>query len=77
MSNEMEKAECPFSGQGEELVNVKFFRGKRDDVISAEEMKDQARNAVMQHRLGAATVSKLAPASAHAKTNVKVLVANL
>jgi hypothetical protein len=77
MSNETDKAECPFSGHGEELVNVKFFRGRRDDIITAAEMKEQARSAVMQRKLGTATVSKMAPVSPHPVLDVKEFVANL
>ena len=77
MSNEIEKADCPFSGQGEQLVNVKFFRGRRDDVISGDEIKEQARLAVMQHRLKTATVTKEAPSSPHPQVNVRDFVANM
>lgn len=77
MSNEIEKADCPFSGQGEELVNVKFFRGRRDDIITPEEMREQARSAVMQRRMGTATVSNQAPVSSHPVINAKDFVANL
>lgn len=75
--SEKDKAECPFSGHGEELINVKFFRGKRDDVITADEIKEQARKAVMQRRLGIASVSKSAPVSLHPVKNVAEFVANL
>lgn len=71
------KTECPFSGHGEELVNVKFFRGRRDDIISADEIKEQMRTANMQVKLKMATVSKEAPRSQHAPINVREFVANL
>lgn len=74
---ENEVAECPFSGHGEELVNVKFFRGRRDDVISAEELKEQARSARMQVTLGTADRSSFAPRSAHSQRDVTELVASL
>ena len=77
MSLEKDKADCPFSGHGEELVNVKFFRGSRDDVITSKEIHEQAREAVMQRKLGTATVSKSAPASKHPVINVTEFVANL
>jgi hypothetical protein len=77
MSEEKEKAECPFSGHGEELINVKFFRGKRDDVITSDEIKEEARKAVMQRRIGIATVSATAPVSHHPVKNVAEFVANL
>jgi hypothetical protein len=71
------KAECPFSGHGEELVNVKFFRGSRNDVIEGAEIIEQFRSAVMQHRLKTATVSGMAPISAHPAINVREFVAGL
>lgn len=74
---ERDTAECPFSGQGEDLLNVKFFRGRRDDVITAKEIREQAHNAVMQRKLGTATVSKSAPVSAHPVINVEEFVAKL
>lgn len=77
MVTEMDKAECPFSGHGEELVNVKFFRGTRNDVIAGSEIKEQARTAVLQHKLGTASVSALAPVSRHPVINVTEFVANL
>lgn len=70
-------AECPFSAHGEELVNVKFFRGRRDDVITVDEIRDQAREAVMQHRMKTATVSRLAPVSQHPVIDVSEFVASL
>jgi len=77
MLQEKDKAECPFSGGGEELVNVKFFRGQRDDVITSDEIKSEARKAIMQRRLGIAEVSKSAPVSSHPVKNVAEFVANL
>lgn len=77
MSEENGMAECPFSGHGEELVNVKFFRGRRDDVIAAAEINEQARQAVMQRKLGTATISKSAPVSPHPVIDVTEFVANL
>lgn len=74
---EMDKADCPFSGHDEELVNVKFFRGRRDDVITAAEIHEEARSAVMQRRLGTATVSKSAPVSAHPVIDVADFVTQL
>lgn len=77
MSSENGKADCPFSGQGEDLVNVKFFRGFRNDLITADEIKEQARSAVMQQRTKTATVSKEAPRSQHTPINVADFVATL
>lgn len=77
MTQQIETAESPLSAHGEKLVNVKFFRGRRDDVISAKEIEEQAHKAVMQHKLGTATVSKLAPVSMHPVINVAEFVAKL
>lgn len=77
MSEEKGMAESPFSGHGEELVNVKFFRGRRDDVITSQEIHEQAHKAMMQRKLGTATVSKSAPVSEHPVINVVEFVANL
>jgi hypothetical protein len=71
------KAECPFSATGEELVNVKFFRGRRNDIISAEEFNEQVRSARMQLRLQTADVSKTAPVSSHPVIDVREFVAAL
>lgn len=73
----MAAADCPFSGHGDDLVNVKFFRGWRDDIITVEEMKAQARSAIMQHRMKTATVSKSAPVSAHPPVDVREFVQSL
>lgn len=71
---QLETAECPFTAQGEELVNVKFFRGRRDDIITREEIRAQFRSAKMQHRQQIATVSKDAPVSDHPVMDVRELV---
>jgi hypothetical protein len=76
-NNEIAKAECPFSGQGEALVNVRFFRGTRDDVIASAEILEEVRSAQMQVKLQTAEVSKLAPASRHPTIDVRHIVANL
>lgn len=68
------RAECPFSGHGEELINIKFFRGTRDDVIGADEIEEQMRSARMQARLRTATRSRVAPVSAHGIVDVRELV---
>lgn len=75
--HENAKAECPFSGHGEQLVNLKFFRGSRNDVIEGVEIREQFRSAVMQHRQKTATVSKQAPVSLHPTINVREFVASL
>jgi hypothetical protein len=71
------KAECPFSGHGEEVINVKFFRGTRNDVITAGEINEQVRSARMQRKLKTATVSASAPVSQHSAINVRDFVAAL
>lgn len=77
MSDEIDKAECPFSGHGETLVNVKFFRGRRDDIITVDEIREQFRSAKMQHRQKTATISKSAPVSDHPVIDVREFVAAL
>ena len=44
------------SKEGSALINVKFFRGDRD-LISKDEMTEQAHSALTQHKMGTATVS--------------------
>jgi len=65
------------SDHGGELVDVKFFRGLRNDVITAEEISGQAHSAFMQHRLKTADVSKEAPKSTHPMVDVREFVASL
>lgn len=74
---ENDPAACPFSGSDGELVNVKFFRGTRDDLITGEEMLEQSRSARNQVTIGTALVSKFAPKSAHPSINVAEFVASL
>jgi hypothetical protein len=69
--------DCPFSGHDIETVNVKFFRGRRDDVITAEEIREQARSAFMQCRMKAATISTVAPISSHPPVDVEEFVKSL
>jgi hypothetical protein len=76
MSKDLEAAQCPFTGHGE-LVNIKFFRGTRDDTISAAEIKGQAHRANMQLLMGTADVSSVAPKSAHPAIDVGNFVASL
>ncbi|WP_338644511.1 hypothetical protein [Novosphingobium olei] len=71
---EMDKNDCPFSGHGADLINVKFFRGRRDDVIKREEILEQFRSANMQRRQKTATVGAHAPKSDHPVIDVKELV---
>lgn len=77
MSEHENGRECPFSGHDGDLVNMKFFRGRRDDVITVEEIGEQVRSATMQQRLKTATVSVEAPRSAHPVVDVRELVAGL
>lgn len=67
----------PFSGHGENLVNVKFFRGTRNDIISAAEIRHQASLAATQFKIGGADVSDRAPVSKHSVVNVADFVSQL
>jgi hypothetical protein len=71
------RADCPFAGHNEILVNVKFFRGRRDDVITVDEILEQARSAVMQNRMKTASVSLIAPVSTHPKVDVREFVGQI
>jgi hypothetical protein len=69
--------ECLASWHGADLVDMKFFRGLRNDVITAEEICAQAHSAIMQHRMGTADVSREAPKSTHPSVDVREFVAKL
>lgn len=73
MSRLREGLDCPFSGHGEDLVNVKFFRGTRDDLITAAEIFEQSSLVSTQVKAKAADVSRVAPMSKHEKINVREL----
>ncbi len=77
MSAQESKGECPFSGHDESMVNVKFFRGRRDDIITPEEIREQFRSAKIQHAQKAAIISNRAPVSDHPVIDVRDLVASL
>lgn len=68
--------EC-LSGHDGGLCNVKFFRGSRDDLITAEEICAQVKSAVNQLRMGIAQVSETAPRSEHPPIDVRELVAKM
>lgn len=68
--------EC-LSGHDMELVNIKFFRGNRDDVITAEEICAEAHSAIMQRRMGTATVTREAPKSTKPPMDVQEFAAQL
>jgi hypothetical protein len=68
---------CLFSRHDIEIQDVKFFRGRRNDVITADEICEQARSAIMQHRLGTAEVSTEAPRSTHRPIDVQEFIAQL
>jgi len=70
-------AECLFSRHDMTLVDVKFFRGTRDDLITGEEICAQMKSAMEQRAMGAADVSHRAPISAHAPIDVADFLANL
>jgi len=71
------QADCPFAVQDGDLVNVKFFRGTRDDLITRDEIFGQFRSAKMQRAQGLATVTDFAPRSDHPVMDVRELVAGL
>ncbi|MCA3627788.1 MAG: hypothetical protein IOC49_11195 [Methylobacterium sp.] len=66
-----------FSGVGVQVSDTKFFRGRRDDVISPEEILEQAKSACMQQLMGTAIVSADAPRSHHPTINVRDFVAQI
>jgi hypothetical protein len=69
--------ECLFSEHDIEHVNIKFFRGHRDDLITAEEICEQARSAIMQKRMGATIGSKEAPKNTHPSVDVAEFISKL
>lgn len=71
-----ERLPCPVGGPGD-TVNVKFFRGFRDDIITADEILEQARSATFQHVSGQVAGSREAPRSDHRTFNVLELVKTL
>lgn len=68
---------CPFSGHDGATVNIRFFRGSRDGIITVEEMEAEARSAALQHKTGKATISKSAPISRNKVVNVQEIVSTL
>ncbi len=74
---EKDAVACPFSGHSEELVNIKFFRGHRDDVITCDEISEQFRSANVQFADGTATVSQSTPTSDHPVVDVRDYIARL
>ena len=68
---------CPFQGHDGENVNIKFFRGSRNDIITAKEMIEEARSAGMQLRMGTADRSSTAPVSLHPKVDVREWVKSI
>lgn len=68
---------CPVGGALGETVNVKFFRGTRNDIITADEILEQARSASIQKQTGQVTGSRHAPRSEHKPFNVIDLVKTL
>jgi hypothetical protein len=67
---------CSFSGHDGKTESLRFFRGSREGIINPEEIEDQSRAASLQHRLGTAAVSKLAPKSINRVVDVSEIVAN-
>jgi hypothetical protein len=70
-------AMCPFSGHDGTTVSIRFFRGSRDGIITADEIEAQARSAALQHKMGTALVSSEAPKSANRVVDIRELVATL
>ena len=64
------------AGKHGELVNVKLFRGDKD-LVTAEEIEEQMRSALMQKKLGRASVNKHFPDSETAPIDVMALVNSL
>ncbi|UZW54030.1 hypothetical protein NUH86_10835 [Sphingobium sp. JS3065] len=71
------QVDCPFSGHGADLINVKFFRGRRDDIITVEELKAEAQSAENQRLMKTATISATAPTSLHHVIDVREFAAHL
>jgi len=59
-----------------ELVDIKCFRGHRDD-ISEQDVRDQIHEAFMQQRLKRAVVSSQPPSMEVPQVNVRDFVADL
>lgn len=72
-----EQTVCSFSGHDGKTVSLRFFRGSREGIISPEEIEEQSRSASLQHRLGKATVSKIAPRSGNRVIDVNEIVGAL
>jgi hypothetical protein len=68
---------CPFSGHDGTTINLRFFRGSRDGIITAEEIEAESRSAALQHKMGAAHVSAEAPRSANHVVDITQLVSAL
>jgi hypothetical protein len=77
MSEVNDAATCPLGGHGGPLINVKFFRGTRNDIIDASEIIEQAKSAVTQVKTGVTDQSPKAPESKHKPVNVQEFVAAL
>lgn len=71
------RAMCPFSGLDGATINLRFFRGSRDGVITAEEIEAESRSAALQHKMGTGVVSREAPRSANRVVNVRELIGTL
>lgn len=77
MSEMTDASPCPLGGHGGPSINVKFFRGTRNDIISANEILEQAKSATNQVKMGAADRSARAPESRHKLVDVAEFVAAL
>jgi len=73
---ETEGLDTVLFGSGRELVDIKCFRGDREDVTGAD-IKGQIHSALMQKRMNRATISDSPPHSGVTKVNVREFVAGL
>lgn len=69
--------DCLSSQKGWTLVNVKFSRGTRSDVISGEEFRAQMHKVSLQKKLKPAEFTTKPPRAAHGPVDVRDFVAKL
>lgn len=69
--------DCLSSQKGSKLVNVKFFRGSRADVIRGEEFCAQMHKASLQKTLETADKSDKPPRASHGPVDVREFVAKM
>jgi hypothetical protein len=69
--------DCLSSQKDGKLVNVKFLRGTRDDVISSPEFCAQMHAVSLQKKLNPAQKTAEAPKASHGPVDVRDFVANM